>query len=76
MAEKAATSARARIASVERPMVGDGDGRDQRDDEQRDDELEEREAAVAYCFSVSHDTMSVFSPSPPGAPSAPSDQRS
>src|SRR5207245_7235270 len=37
------------------------------DDEQRDEDLEEREAARRYCCALwSHDVMSALSPSPPG----------
>ena len=55
-------------------------GRDEahrdREDNQGDDQLEEGEAPSIYFWLLSHDVMSAFSPSPPGAPSAPSDQRS
>src|SRR5438093_3147167 len=47
------------------------------DDDQRNEELEKREAARCYCCALwSHDVMSALSPSPPGWPSEPSDQRS
>src|SRR5207302_3568101 len=47
-----------------------------RDDQQGDDQLEEGEAPSIYFWLLSHEVTSAFSPSPPGAPSAPSDQRS
>src|SRR2546429_5950285 len=37
---------------------------------QGDDQLEEGEAPSIYFWLLSHDVMSAFSPSPPGAPSA------
>ena len=76
VAENPATSARMRTVSVLRPIVGADESHRDRDDQQGDDQLEEGEAPSIYFWLLSHEVMSAFSPSPPGAPSLPSDQRS